>query len=129
MTHHLRPRTRISAIRRLLVAGLVASGLAGGAADAQGTFLRDVDDLPLAPGLTEHADAAMVFDKPGGRIVETSASGSTDRGTVAAFYAQALPALGWTPRGDLRWQREGEVLAIDIAGGTPLVVRFFLSPG
>jgi len=128
MTPRLRPHTRISAVRRLLAIGLVASVLTGGAA-AQGSFLRDVDDLPLAPGLTERAEAATVFDKPGGRVVETIATGAADRGSVIAFYTQTLPALGWTPQGDQRWQREGEVLAIDIASGAPLVVRFFLSPG
>ncbi|MGE0256390.1 MAG: hypothetical protein AB7N54_06470 [Alphaproteobacteria bacterium] len=120
---------RPSAFRRILATGLLLSALAGGVAEAQGTFLRDVDDLPLAPGLTERTATAMVFDKPGGRVVETTASGATDRGSVVAFYTQTLPSLGWTPRGDLRWQREGEVLAIDIASGSPLVVRFFLSPG
>ncbi|MBM3559418.1 MAG: hypothetical protein FJX53_05995 [Alphaproteobacteria bacterium] len=119
----------VAGLWRSAAAGLLALALTAGAALAQGGFLRDVDDLPLAPGLTERAEAATVFDKPGGRVVDTIASGTLDRGSVVSFYATALPALGWTPRGELRWQREGEVLAIDIAGGTPLVVLFFLSPG
>ncbi len=129
MTPHLRSRAGISAVRRLLATGLVVSALTGGAATAQGTFLRDVDDLPLAPGLTERAEAATVFDKPGGRVVETTATGAAERASVIAFYAQTLPALGWTSQGDQRWQRDGEVLTIDIASNAPLIVRFFLSPG
>ena len=31
------------------------------------TFFKDIEDLPIAPGLKEDADSGMRFDSPGGR--------------------------------------------------------------
>ena len=92
-------------------------------------FLEGLEDVPLMPGLSVVADAGMVFDTPGGRIVESYATGALRRGTVIGFYAETLPALGWDARSEVRYVREGEVLTLDIFGAEgDLLVRFTLAP-
>ncbi len=98
------------------------------AAQAQ-EFLEGLEDVPLMRGLTTVEDAGIVFDTPGGRIVEVYATGALDRGTVVGFYAETLPALGWTPRSEVRYVREGEALQLDLFGADyDILVRFTLSP-
>ena len=57
----------------VILAALLAL-LAPVPAQAQ-SFLADVDDLPLAPGLVEDTGARVAFDKPEGRIVQAFARG------------------------------------------------------
>lgn len=52
--------------------------------------------IPLMAGLTEDLDAAMLFDSPGGRIINTEASGRVDGERVYQYYQALLPSLGWT---------------------------------
>lgn len=126
----IRPR-RCGAVALALVLALLAGPAAAG------DFLEAAEDLPLAPGLVEDHEAAMVFDKPGGRIVETRASGRHSSAAVAAFYSETLPQLGWTSQaGDraggavvLRFARAREALSLVISesdGG--VVVRFAITP-
>jgi hypothetical protein len=95
-------------------------------------FLSVIDDVPLMPGLTERSDAAVVFDKPEGRIVETEATGRLQRAEVLKFYAASLPQLGWRARSEGRFLRDKEELALSFApssaNGGALTVRFTLSP-
>lgn len=92
-------------------------------------FVAGVEDLPLMPGLAEVSGAGVVFDKPGGRIVEAYAEGAVGRAEVIGFYRQTLPQLGWHAVGDTVFRREGERLEIVILGGDgDLVVRFTLQP-
>ncbi|MCW9001716.1 MAG: hypothetical protein OQJ87_03255, partial [Rhodospirillales bacterium] len=96
-------------------------------------FVPGFDDLPLASGLVGGEDGVMVFDTPGGRIVEARVAGPGRPEDVMAFYEQTLPQLGWTHLGKGRFAREGEILiveAVAVAGGeSPSVtVRFQLSP-
>ena len=89
-------------------------------------FFTDIPDLPLMPGLTEDPDAAVVFDQPDGRIVETGATGEAlTAAGVAAFYGRILPQLGW--RGAGPYTREGERLSLTAedmqAGGVTVSVR------
>lgn len=93
-------------------------------------FLSVIDDVPLMPGLTERADAAVVFDKPEGRIVETEATGRLVRAEVLKFYAASLPQLGWRARSEGRFLRDKEELVLSFVSGTggALTVRFTLSP-
>lgn len=97
---------------------------------AQGTeFLRDVEDLPLAPGLVEDPAARVAFDKPEGRIVQAAASGRADPAAVRAFYAQTLPALGWQSGPEQAWGRDGETLRVFVeANGDFVIVRFAIAP-
>jgi len=92
-------------------------------------FLEGLEDVPLMPGLSTVEDAGMVFDTPGGRIVESYATGALDRGQVIGFYAETLPALGWSAVSEVRYVREGEVLVLDLFGpDRDLLVRFTLAP-
>jgi len=93
-------------------------------------YVDGIDDLPLMPGLAPVADQAIVFDKPGGRIIQAVATGSMPASSVRSFYADTAPQLGWRPAGEGRFTRDGELLRIELAGGTPgpLTVRFVLIP-
>ncbi len=122
--------------RKLLLALMVAAGLGlvgqAPAYSADG-FLSVADDVPLMPGLSEKTDEATVFDKPGGRIVETaaqeSARGRLDRQAVLAFYGQTLPQLGWQAASASRFIREGEALTLTLESrGGLLTVRFEIAP-
>ena len=97
------------------------------------SFIEQVTDLPLMPGLNEVRDAGVVFDKPDGRIVEAYAEGEVQRDAVLGFYRGTLPQLGWertrTTSAAAAFRREGETLALDfLDGGGALVVRFTLTP-
>lgn len=116
---------------RLLV-GLAAAfliALAAPAARADG-FVAGMDDVPLMPGLTVLKDAGLAFDDEAGRVVESYAYGAVTKDEVLAFYGETLPQLGWQASGRGIYGREGEILRLEfLAGGPPLTVRFFLSPG
>ncbi len=101
-----------------------------GQSQAGTAFLSVIDDVPLMPGLAERPDAAVVFDKPEGRIVETEATGRLARAEVLKFYAASLPQLGWRARGEGRFLRDREELALSFVSGPggALTVRFTLSP-
>ena len=109
----------------LLLAGVAVAGV--GTAVAGGAFLAEVDDLPLAPGLTE-IPGGTLFDTAAGRIVEATARGTGDASAVRAFYAETLPGLGWSAVGTGVYVREHERLRIAIAAGPELVVHFSLAP-
>lgn len=101
-------------------------------AHAETRFLARFDDMPLAPGLTERAEAGFVFSTPEGRIAEATATGAAEEGTVRTYYRAALPALGWSQdadaaaRGPLRYVRGRERLTLAFAKGSDgtLTVRY-----
>jgi hypothetical protein len=96
---------------------------------APATFLSNLDDIPLMPGLAERRDLAVSFDKPEGRIVEAYAEGPLSAGAVAKFYATTLPQLGWRGQGNNRFAREGEELLLNFtSAANKLTVQFSLSP-
>ncbi len=96
---------------------------------AWGGYVSGIADLPLVAGLTEDVEAALVFDKPSGRIIEAFATGALTRAEVTAFYARTLPELGWRRLDDSVFAREREVLRILVSGDNGTVaVRFLLSP-
>jgi hypothetical protein len=117
------------AVCPLLIAVMVA-GICAGLVRAE-EFLSVLDDMPLAPGLTELADQAAEFETPAGRIVDAAASGAVQAATVAAFYDRTLPALGWIREGAGRFVRDQERLTIATGVGPgkgQVVVRFSLRP-
>ena len=92
-------------------------------------YVPGTEDVPLMPGLAAEAGAALIFDKPQGRIVEAAARGAVSRHAVLAFYQQSLPQLGWQPAGERRFQRDGERLSLDFDGSDGnLLVGFTLAP-
>lgn len=106
-------------------------------AAAQSAYLDAVEDMPLMDGLAETGES-VVFDKPSGRILRSTAQGDVAPESVEAFYVETLPQLGWTRAdeyeregegGHLVFTREGEQLDIQIlpqAGGSE--VRFSIEP-
>ena len=127
-------RSRNSGWRMLLRAtsimaiGSVAAMFAtlAGAADV---FLSRLEDLPLAPGLSEDANAGLSFDSAGGRIVEAYARGNMTEDQVLQFYKETLPQLGWTAESTHQYRRGGERLRLELTpGGQGLTVHYSLSP-
>jgi hypothetical protein len=84
-----------------------------------------IEDLPLMPGMTELKDRAVIFDKPGGRIVETAASVPAQAREIEKFYAASLPPLGWVPSAQNVYIREGEKLTVAAADRA---VQFKITP-
>ena len=98
-----------------------------------GSFLGEIDDLPLMPGLTPLQNTGVVFDSPQGRIVEVYTAGKVSRPEVISFYAESLPQLGWVVQAvgneGAAWRRENEVLRLMFSGTGPIVtVHFSLAP-
>jgi hypothetical protein len=78
-------------------------------------FFQSVTDLPLMTGLQEVREAALIYDKPEGRIVELTARSLqntriSEKG-VREFYASTLPQLGWQRQANT-FVRDGEVLRL-----------------
>lgn len=115
---------------------LICGSGPGNAADATSSpqFITGADDLPLMPGLKETPGRSMVFDKPGGRIVEAQASGSMAWPQVVTFYSSTLPQLGWVGTENvehgLRFQRDDEILTIQLDGndGGDALIGFRIAP-
>lgn len=121
----------MTCVRRLTIALVMAllTGLTAQSGLAETRFLRDAPDLPLAPGLNEAREQALIYDKPGGRIVESFATGAVNPDLVLVFYRKTLPQLGWQRTGPGLYLREGEKLQIATSTeGDQVTVRFFLSP-
>jgi len=115
-------------LKVLVLALALLAGPAASGARAEG-FLTAIPDLPLAPGLVELTDRGVIFDKPGGRIVEAYAQGGIAGAAVRRFYGDTLPQLGWQALSADSYLREGEQLDVAIlteSGGT--LVRFTLRP-
>lgn len=102
------------------------------AAPAHATdFLRAIEDVPLAGGLSEQAEP-VIFESDQGRVIRTQAEGQVDGARISSFYVAALPGLGWKrtdSASELAFERENEVLRIEIrepASQKPVTVRFEL---
>lgn len=62
---------------------------------AETRFFSAIDDLPLAPGLSEIAGGWSV-DMDEGLLTEVHAAGQGRIEDMRAFYLASLPALGWS---------------------------------
>jgi hypothetical protein len=122
----------------LLLAAALSSAWVSPARSAD-RFVAGIDDLPLMTGLAPVAGQNVVFDAPGGRVVEAWAEGSVTREAVLSFYGSTLPQLGWTVATPGLFRRDGETLRLEFPSGAPqgaappasgaLLIRFYLSPG
>lgn len=81
-------------MKQHLLAAALAALLTTTPAWADG-FLRAASDVPQMPTLEEVASTAVVFDTPGGRIIDVVLEGDSTEPDVIAFYRQSLTALGW----------------------------------
>jgi hypothetical protein len=75
---------------------LIALFLLATAAFAETVFLRDMEDLPLAPSFTEIGPRAVAFATPEGRLGVAVATGEGEEAAIIGFYAASLPQLGWS---------------------------------
>jgi len=136
-----------AALAALLLAGPAVAGLGSlafpsipaDAAEAQ-PFVPGLPDVPAMPGLRAAEAEPLVFDKPGGRIVQAVLSGAVPRSAVLAFYDQTLPQLGWRRASERVFVREGEELRLEFtpakagtakSGAKPAdgtTIRFTLNP-
>jgi hypothetical protein len=92
-------------------------------------FFSAIEDMPLAPGLTEAPAASTVFDKADGRIVQLVATGPATPDQVLRFYADALPQLGWRKADTHTWRREAESLTIEVRPkGRDAELRISITP-
>ena len=92
-------------------------------------YVAGIPDLPLMPGLDALPDSGVVFDKPGGRIVEAFAEGGVKPNAVIAFYDQTLPQLGWEREASGAYLRDGERLKLDFSEQAGrITVHFRLLP-
>ncbi|MFT5488704.1 MAG: hypothetical protein ACI9JL_003065 [Paracoccaceae bacterium] len=115
----------VIAMAALVVSVLVFAPVRLSAAE----FFRSIDDLPLAPGLTEVVEEGVEFESPAGRIVTAVAGGDARPGAVQAFYRKALPSLGWSLASGGRYRRDGEILTIRLeTAGKALKLRIRVVP-
>jgi hypothetical protein len=61
---------------------------------AQTAYFAQIEDVPIAPGLTETSEE-FEFANAEGRVLGSWASGRAQAEQVRAYYQAALPALGW----------------------------------
>ncbi len=98
-------------------------------ARAADIFVFGFEDLPLMNGLTQIQQESVLFDTPQGRIVQASATGMVTREAVLSFYRETLPQLGWNAMDDQTYQREGEILRLEITEtDRALMVQFLAEP-
>jgi hypothetical protein len=124
-------RSRNSGWRLLLCATSITAigGVVATLAGAADVFLSRLEDLPLAPGLSEDTAAGLSFDSAGGRIVEAYARGNMTEDQVLQFYKETLPQLGWTAESARQYRRSGERLRLELTSGGPgVTVHYSLSP-
>src|SRR5262245_2205257 len=116
--------------RILLIAAIAsASGAFASMTVAGDVFLSRLEDMPLAPGLSEDAAAGLSFDSASGRIVEAYARGNLTEDQVLHFYQETLPQLGWTAENARQYRRGGERLRLELTrSGQALTVHYSLSP-
>jgi len=129
----MKPRTIFAAIVVIALLGGANVIFAGSSlAQEAGLFIKDIEDLPLMPGLVEELGSGTAFDTAQGRIIEAYATGPVSEGGVMAFYEKTLPQLGWRRLDIGVFQRENEVLKLEFPGGPgaapPLTVGFRLMP-
>ena len=78
---------------------------------------RQFLDVLLDPDGCVQEAGGVVFDSPGGRIVDAYATGDVSQSAVRDFYAATLPQLGWRALSVGVYQRENEILKVDFPGG------------
>lgn len=122
--------------RALLLAAVVgAFAINSVDADAETTFLASLDDIPLAPGLTEVKGASLAFEGRDGRILIARAAGAGELAAIKMFYAAALPGLGWARddgAADMVFLRGRERITIALApqpdGGVEAAFTLVVAP-
>jgi hypothetical protein len=116
-------------LKRIILAGALLLLLNVSALAAETAYSGVIEDLPLMTGMTEKAADAVIFDKPGGRIVETEAETSSPMEEIERFYTETLPPLGWKKLAPTSFVRDNEKLVLSLERkGTIILVHFTLTP-
>lgn len=91
-------------------------------------------DIPLPADFVELEQGRLEFDAPGGRMLELHFLGQSESQSIAAFYNESLPQLGWDQKTNEKqgntnsyvFEREAErltILIVDKTSETELVLR------
>ena len=99
-------------MKHALGIGAVILAVAG-PLSAQTAFVPGFEDLPLAPNLRAEEEP-VAFVTPAGRIIESTAEVSGASSEILRFYQETLPQWGWAQDTARRYQRDGEILLVDI---------------
>ena len=93
-------------------------------------FIPGVNGLPLVTGLVLMPGRHIIFDTPEGRIIEAFADGKISPANILGFYKDTLPQLGWIVKSKNEFERENEVLRIEVFANkkNQSIVRFFITP-
>lgn len=76
-------------------------------------FFSALHDIPLMDGMTEIQDETMMFDKPGGRIIDAYAiSDRLSSQDITLYYNATLPQFGWGKTDNLHFYRDKEILSL-----------------
>lgn len=78
-------------------------------------FFTVLSDVPVMPGMNEVPGRDMDFDKPEGRIAESTAIAQKpdiDGAQVRDFYDRSLPQLGWVKTGPGLFIRQAEQMSV-----------------
>jgi hypothetical protein len=109
-------------------------GLPDGALSGADQQVAGIDGLFLMPGLQELEGEVVIFDKPGGRIIEAQAQGMVTARAVDAWYAESLKANGWkSSKLSGQYFKDGEMLQLAIqengsGRSDGITLRFSLAP-
>jgi hypothetical protein len=83
--------------------------------DAEQIVFMNLNDIPVMQGMEELPDHTLIFDKPGGRIIESAmVAQNLDRETIESFYDRTLPQLGWIRTDRQTYIRRNEKLSMTI---------------
>ncbi len=118
-------------MRSLIILGVLLGFVFGAInSTAAPKFVPGIDDLPLMPGLVLKSETPVVFDTPAGRIIEVFAVGKMPSAHIRSFYGETLLQLGWQPSRKNEFQRDKELLKIEISEDKSgqRVVRFSVVP-
>jgi len=140
--HHI-SKTLSSIVVALVLTGGVSigevmaqsgDGLPSGALSGADQQVAGIDGLFLMPGLQELEGEVVIFDKPGGRIIEAQAQGMVTARAVDAWYAESLKANGWkSSKLSGQYFKDGEMLQLAIqengnGRSDGITLRFSLAP-
>ncbi len=90
-------------------------------------FFESLGDVPLMPGMDELPDSAVIFDKPGGRIIEATGVGEAIAvPAVQIFYENTLPQMGWQPVKPGVFVRQSELLTIRAEAKDDYTMVYFM---
>lgn len=97
---------------------------------AKQQYVPGTEDIPLFFGFDFIEDQELSYDSYDGRIIDAEFYSKTaDASNVRKFYEETLPQLGWSKRQYQIYERDGEILKLNILqqnNGT--ILKFKIRP-